>query len=996
MPARAAWGVACVGVALAAAQFPMASGHGATPNHPGAPSALTVDGNVGPLGVDMNDVEFAWQVVDKRPGALQSAYRIVVTRGGATVWNSGRTPSADQSFIRYAGPALAPDTPYSWTVQTWDASGQAGPTAAPVTFTTGLSDHDWKASWIKRNVADPVDASDEYTYLRRETLLAGSNIIRATAYVTADQQYELWINGSRAGKGPAFSYPDRQYYEALDITPLVRAGTANAFGLLTHWYGVGKGRPAGTPGALLQVSITHANGAHELVVTDGSWKVTRGNWLPSSPRNQQGDPVDQTENISGVTEPVGWDQPGFVDTLWQAPVVLGQPPVAPWTHLVAQQTHIVEEPFVAVSLTPSGTGGVVADFGRVIAAVPTVTFHQGVAGRVIPMHAGFLLDKPLPGTTGRPVSSAHGTQATDMSYSYVERAGTQTFHAYDYLGFRYLQIDNPGETLRPSDVVALGRHTAVPAEYGATFASSSPTIDAVWELARHSALFATQEQFIDTPTREKGPFLRDGYNTSQTAMAAFGEQDLTRRELMEVAQGQARYWPDGRLNAIYPSGQGKRDIPDSTEIYPDWVWQYYLHTGDRGLLAALQPVTTNVANYVARYLDPATGLVTNLAGGDGDYLYGLVDYPLNMRYGYDMNTVARTAINFLAVNAFERAADIDAALGLASASMERDRAKALDRAINARLERPDGIYIDGLHAGGAPSTHASQHANAYALAYGAVPPAHVAAVAAYAAALGTAMGPQTIQYLLAGLDRAGRDDAVVARLTDVQSDGWANVLAQGGTFVWETWQPSDALGDGMSHGWGSTALVEIQQTLLGVRPTGPGYSTFDVIPPSSGLDHASGVVPTPRGPITVAWQRPATPGGTFTLDLTVPPNSTARVLLPAASPSSVAGRPRGVSLASVEGSRAVLQVGSGGFHLATTGIPAAFAGRQGAAASAPAPGGGVRPDPGAPPAAAERSLPVAGSTNHHGRLVDWLIGAALLAACGLGARRVTRARRNPA
>src|SRR5207247_5000280 len=99
-----------------------------------------------------------------------------------------------------------------------------------------------------------------------------------------------------------------------------------------------------------------------------------------------------------------------------------------------------------------------------------------------------------------------------------------------------------------------------------------------------------QEQFIDTPTREKGPFLRDAFNVSETAMRAFGEQNLTRQVLLEFARSQSRYWPDGRLNAVYPAGQGKRDIPDYTEIYPEWVWQYYENTGERGLLDQLYPV----------------------------------------------------------------------------------------------------------------------------------------------------------------------------------------------------------------------------------------------------------------------------------------------------------------------------------------------------------------------------------------------------------------------
>src|SRR5437763_7524297 len=108
-------------------------------------------------------------------------------------------------------------------------------------------------------------------------------------------------------------------------------------------------------------------------------------------------------------------------------------------------------------------------------------------------------------------------------------------------------------------------------------------------------------------------------------MRAFRDQNLSRQALLEFAQSQARYWPDGRLNAIYPSGQGKRDIPDFTLVYPEWVWQYYLATGDRDLLARVYPALTAIADYAARFVDARTGLVTNLAGGSGDYQYGIVD-----------------------------------------------------------------------------------------------------------------------------------------------------------------------------------------------------------------------------------------------------------------------------------------------------------------------------------------------------------------------------------
>lgn len=932
---------------------------GGSGNPPGPPSQLTVDDLAAPIGLDVGDVNFGWHVSDGRRGALQTAYRIIVSSSDdpsgraqpSTVWDSGRVPSADQSAVPYGGPPLHADSTYRWTVQTWGSSGGAGPLAADASFETGLQDGDWKAQWVRRLTPDPTDTpsssavqagtgqwanEDEYTYVRKQVALDGSPVVRARAYVSADQQYELYVNGALAGKGEAPSYPDSQYYETDDVTALLRPGAANAVGILYGWQGPGKGRPEGSPGVIAQISVLHRDGIRELVTTDGTWRVMAGAWLAGTQRNTQGDPVDYTENINGPAEPIGWDQPGYDDAGWRPATVIGRPPVAPWTHLVSLRTRIAYQPIRAVSITTLPGGAVVADFGEVVAAIPTVMFHHGVAGRRVTMHAGYLLDGGAPST----VSTTRGTQGTDMSYSYVERGGTETFRPFDYMGFRYFQIDNPGEGLAPADVVALARHTAMPDGQTATFSSSNATVDAVYALAAHSALYTSQEQFIDTPTREKGPFLRDGFNESQVDMDAFGDRNLTRKDLLELAQSQARYWPDGRVNAIYPSGEYPyvRDIPDFTEIYPEWVWQYWLHTGDRSLLAEVYPVVVGIAGYVERAVTPSTGLITNLPGGGGPgsaYNGGLVDYPASMRYGYDVGTAARTTVNELGVDVFARTADIAGALGhpAGEIALQRQRQTALTAAINARLRRPDGVYIDGLEPDGRQSRHASQHANAYAVAYGIVPPHREDAVATYVATLGMAMGPQTAQALLEAFRLTGRPQDLVTRVTDPTTDGWAKILAEGATFTWEDWAPSDAQGDSMSHGWGSTVLVEIQQGLLGVTPTGAAFSTFDVSPPLGGLAQASGSVPTPRGMVDVAWARGA---GTYSLDLTVPANAVAFVHVAATGLGGVSdgGRPvagdPGVTPMGLSGGAAALRVGAGTYHLRSAGLPPPDAGAIGA------------------------------------------------------------------
>jgi len=846
---------------------------------PGAPRALTVNDDPAPLGV-VGAPAFAWQVVDRDPNEVQSAYEIVVARRPTTdpsdasvVWDSGRVASHDQTYVAYGGPALAPDADWYWTVRTWDRSGARGRFAKPSRFGTGLGDGDWQAQWIRRGSFTPSDATPEdYTYARKDVTLSASPITRAVAFASASHQYQLWIDGRRVDSGPSFSYPDAQYYQSTDVRAALHPGQANAFGLLTHWYGAGQGRPAAEPGAILEVSIEHRDGTRELVTTDGTWRVHAAPWLPGKLRNDEGDHV---ERIDGRGVPDGWDRPGFDDHAWEPATALGRHPVAPWTHLVSQRPRIVEHPVRPVRLRRLKSGAYVADFGRVYAAVPTVHFAHGRTGRTVRLRVGYLLDPD-----GQ-VSTTHGTQGTDLSYEYIERAGAQTFRPYLYMGFRYLQVDDPGEVLHARDVVAVARHTRVPDEHAATFSSSDPELARIWELARHSALYGSQEQFVDTPTREKGQFIGDAFYEAFTDQRAFGERKLSRQALLEFLASQARYWPDGRVNAAEPTGEGARDIPDGTAGFPEWVWQAWLETGDREFLDRGYPVLVNIANYISRYVDPATGLVTKLAGGGSDYQFGIVDYPFNMRFGYDMSTTARTTINILGVDAFRRTADVARALGRPQAEIDLQtaRADALTAAINRRLRRPDGIYVDGLRANGAQSPHASEHANAYALAYGVVPAdAGVRRrVAAYVARLGMQMGPGTVLDLLRAYDAGGRDADLVKMLSDPKQLGWAQILAKGGTFVWETWLPVDALGDSMSHARGAVVLVAMQAELLGVRVRDPGWSRFDVEPPSGGLSRASGRVPTPRGPVTVSWRRGS--GGALTVRVTVPANSQAVVHL---------------------------------------------------------------------------------------------------------------------
>lgn len=92
-----------------------------------------------PLGIDIRNPRFSWQMSTERQGARQMAYRIVVTdEGGQQVWDSGQVKSDCSVGIRYEGDSLRSCTRYEWTVEVWDDA--KGRSSASSWFETGFMD----------------------------------------------------------------------------------------------------------------------------------------------------------------------------------------------------------------------------------------------------------------------------------------------------------------------------------------------------------------------------------------------------------------------------------------------------------------------------------------------------------------------------------------------------------------------------------------------------------------------------------------------------------------------------------------------------------------------------------------------------------------------------------------------------------------------------------------------------------------------------------------
>ncbi len=846
-----------------------------------ADPVLTVEDRVDPIGVGDPTPEFAW----RWPGvSIQRAYQVQVASAAERLdapdlWDSGRVESGSSAFVPYAGAPLRSRQQASWRVRTWDAKGP-GPWSRAARFEMGLlDDADWAgARWMWGD--SPADREAHF-HFRAHVPASPRRVRRARAYVTASHRYDLHLDGTRVGFGPAFAYPDYQLYQTLDLTRAFAGTGAHVVGLTARWFGAGQGRPEARGGVLLKLVLDHEDGTSTVLDSGPAWKVRRAEWrVPDAPvsaanfRNGEGIPV---ETIDAREAALGWTERGYDDSAWTPAVDLGPARVAPWTGpLLAQETTIDEGRLDPVSMRTLGPGRVVADFGKVYAGRPLVVFPAGRAGAAVTIKTDY---RALPDG-----SLAAFAQSTKMDYAYVQRGGRETFEPFGYLGFRYVQVDFPADQAAPEAIALLSRWNRLP-EPHASFRSSDPTLDAVFQLAVHSTRYGSQEHFVDTPTREQGQFTYDAYQISRAAMRAFGERDLTQRGLREFAQSQVKFHADtGKVNAVYPNGDGRRDIPDWTQSWVLWAWEYFLETGDRELVSDLFPQLAKTGEYVKAIENPATGLVD--LGNDAGYKSGIVDWP--NRYGYDRTTTQRTVMTVNAVLVHRSLAALADALGrTAEAARFRAYADAAAAAIEKHLwDGAQSAYVDGLFADGGKSAHASQQANAMMLACGLAPEGRQAGAMAAVKRGGFSTSPVLSRFLVQAYGEHGQDDALYDFLLNPKGRNFASILAQGGTFTWESWEGAAARSENSeSHAYGANAALEaIQRYVLGVEIVEPQAARVRIRPHFGPLTSAEGTIPTERGLVRVSWR---TRDRTAELEVSLPANVSADVYVPASDARDV-------------------------------------------------------------------------------------------------------------
>jgi len=148
-------------------------------------------------------------------------------------------------------------------------------------------------------------------------------------------------------------------------------------------------------------------------------------------------------------------------------------------------------------------------------------------------------------------------------------------------------------------------------------------------------------------------------------------------------------------------------------------------------------------------------------------------------------------------------------------------------------------------------------------------------------------------YLPHALSDHGELDTAYALLHQQTWPSWLYSVTQGGTTIWERWDgwteergfQSTEMNSFNHYAYGSIGLW-MYRVITGIEVQRPGYKHTLIAPqPGAGLTHAKASLNTLYGELSSHWKLEE---GRFTLELTIPPNTTASVHLPQADKTSLA------------------------------------------------------------------------------------------------------------
>jgi alpha-L-rhamnosidase len=869
---------------------------------------------VNPMGIDVTTPRLSWILESGRRSCMQNAYQVLVASSAETLqhnkgdlWNSGKVKSDQSNQIVYKGKPLKSRMLCYWKVRVWDNSGHVSDFSEPAAWTMGLlKSDDWQAKWIGYDAAPPAVYNEAKPpkedlvlppppYLRK-SFLVNKPVKRAVVYASALGLYELHINGKRVGKDyftPGWTdYTKRVYYQTYDVTDMLTP-SGNAIGaiLADGWYagyiGFGKKREhyGSEPRLLVQLEIEYTDGTRQVVATDKSWKAAYG-------------PIFEADFLMGETydsrrEMMDWCSYWFNDVSWDNVAVKDKinAMIQAYPGVTVQKVLQID----AKKIAEPNKGSFVFDMGQNFAGWVRLKAN-GQAGTKIVLRFAEMLNPD--GTIY--TKNLRAARCTDTYI--LKGSGEETWEPqFTYHGFRYVEVTGyPGEP-------ALDAITGVVVQSNTPrvgfFECSNPMVNQLYK----NIVWGQRSNFIEVPTDcpqrdERLGWTGDAEIFIRTATYNMDVSAFFTKWLVDLEDAQS---PQGAFPDVAPRkvamGDGTAAWGDAGVICP---WTIYKVYDDKRV--------------IDKHFESMKKWIDYLRANSKDLLRP------NKGYGDWVSIASDTPKDVIATAYFAYStrllSKMAAAIGRGNEAKEYEELFGRIRnAFNKAYVSEDGrikgdtqtCYLLGLYFDLLPADKRRLAADHL-----------VERIKAKNWHLST--GFVGLSYLLPTLTETGHLDVAYRLLENDTFPSWGYSIKNGATTIWERWdgwtKEKGFQDPGMNsfnhYAFGSVGRW-LFNTVGGIDTDGPGYKTIIIHPQPGNMTSTKASYDSINGNIISDWQLK---GNTFTLNVTVPANTTATVYIPADSVKNIteSGKPatkaEGVRFQQIKQGTAVFIIGSGQYQ----------------------------------------------------------------------------------
>ncbi len=547
----------------------------------------------------------------------------------------------------------------------------------------------------------------------------------------------------------------------------------------------------------------------------------------------------------------------------------------------ADSSAIVERKadVVPLKLAPPGKRSAVVtfDFGREVCGFPFVRFRAPV-GTAVEM---LFVEAQPPGALLLRTAPQYG-----QWIRVIARDGETRYEAFEWDALRYLQLAVRGSD-EAVEILDCGVTERVyPYPHQPVLKTPDEAINRAVEGTIRTHLITSQDTIMDNVTRERQQYAGDVDHAKLTSYYGFGEYRQAARMLRTYAQGQNKEgwfmdcWPAwDRCERLWQKSLGLTQwgpILDHGVNFVIATALHYLFSGDKATVEEVYPKLL----LFDRFLGENTGRDGLLP----------VEWVRNSVWidhrGFKTQADKQASFNIYYVgmlrDGIARLAEWMGEPEVAESARKR-AAEMAGCILKVFWSDEHSLFVDNLprsRKDGELRLH--ERTLAMAMLFGLFPEGREDKALEVIAGIPT--GPYENFYPVANpraeigfsfpanagwrlwaLSRFGRGGAVVRDLRE----RWGRMpsLLQNGTFS-ENWVPKLSESGQVWCQNGPVVLYVLYGDVLGIRPTAPGFTEFDVRPQLGDLPWIEGAAHTPGGPINIRCE---SDGGTLRMRLSVPP-----------------------------------------------------------------------------------------------------------------------------